>query len=177
MDVLEAFTAAEDPADALDRIEDLEDNFFFVSLATAITTVPADQDAARGLGGWTARFRHATILDVYGSAVLAANETASQGALLSAQGGNGVGAIYNARTEAGIDLKGLSFAAVFSSQSTSARRTAIPNGKFRQLPNTLPVALAQAEKDELDRKRINFYSPASGVAGETAEGQDLRHVD
>ena len=161
---------AETPDDALDRIVNVDNAFFWVALAPEIIQVPADLIAVRN---WVAArgFDNGAIFDLYGEGVLVSGETASLGAQLSALGGNGIAAIWNGRSFDAVDQKGLSYMARFSPINFNAPN-AVPNGKFLQLPGTAPTSLSAAEKAELRRKRINYYLPVgSGTGGDTEEGQ------
>ena len=161
---------AEDIDGALDRIAGLDCTFFWLAAAPSITQDDVKLTAVRT---WTAArgFDNGCLLDLFGEGVLVTGETASLGATLSALRGNGIGAIWNGRTAAAIDQKGLSFMARFSSINFNAPN-AIPNGKFLQLPGTTPTELTASEKAELLRKRINYYLPVGrSNDADTEEGQ------
>ena len=166
---LSNFPAAETVTAALNRIEARDSSFYWVAPAREIAENPTEVIALRS---WVASrgWNVATIIDLYGEDVLTSSESASLGAQLSALGGNTIGAIWNGRSVAEVDLKGLSYMSRFSSINFNAPN-AVPNGKFLQLPGTTPRTLNASERAELRRKRINFYTPVLGAtAGDTEEG-------
>lgn len=166
--VLRPVEAAETADVALDRIVDIDNSFFWVAIAPTVAEDNVLVDAVRD---WVAarEYVYGTILDLYGEGVLTANETMSLGATLFAQLGNGIAAIWNGRTTAEIDQKGLSYAARFSSINFNAPNAVI-NGKFLQLPGTTARNLTTSQIAELRRKRINYYRPI-GTGGDTEEGR------
>ena len=167
--ILEPVATAEAPGDALSRIADEDCNFFGVGVAPTIAEDYTMLDSARD---WVAarRLSFLGMFDVYGQDVLTTGETTSTGALLYAQGGDGIAAVYNGLTASAIDHKALSYMARFSSINYD-RPNAVINGKFLDLPGTIPTALTATQKAELERKRINYYEPvARGVGGDTQEG-------
>lgn len=169
--ILDPVATVETPSDSLSRAEGLA-NWFWTGLDPAIAADFALLDAARDWVG-ARRLSKSLIADFFGTDVLVANETTSIGARIAAQGGDGIAGIYNGRQQTDIDHKGLSYAARFSAVDYSQPRSQI-NGKFLPLPGTAPTDLTQAQKTELDRKRINFYQPIRGtVLGETAEGKSF----
>ena len=151
---------------ALDRIDLLNPDPYWVAAAPSIASDFAKIDAFRDWVAARPLQGKATIIDVFGSDVLAAAEGASIGARLHAQGGNNIGAIYNGDAN---QQAGLSYMARFSSVNFSAANSVI-NGKFLQLPGITPTRLTAAQRTELARKRINVYIPV-GSSADTAEGQ------
>ena len=167
--ILEPVATAETPSEALSRIADEDCNFFGVGVDPAIAETYTLIDSARD---WVAarRLSFLGIFDVYGTDTLTTGDTTSTGALLFAQGGDGIGAIWNGLTAGAIDHKGLSYMARFSSVNYD-RPNAVINGKFLDLQGTLTTALTATQKAELERKRINYYEPVTrGVGGDTQEG-------
>lgn len=155
--------AAEEIDEALDRIEMLDCSFTWVGINKTSTAVLED---VRDVANWVAaRPQFGFIFDVVGNGVLAAGEDTSIGAVISALQQNAVSAIYNGDA---VDYKALSLMARFSSVNFSAVRSLI-TAKFKSLPGTTPTNLSQAQKDELDRKRINYYTPV-GDGADVAEG-------
>ena len=165
VNILEAMQA-ETVTAALDRIDLLNPDPYWVAAAPSIASDFAKIDAFRDWVAARPLQGKATIIDVFGSDVLAAAEGASIGARLHAQGGNNIGAIYNGDAN---QQAGLSYMARFSSVNFSAANSVI-NGKFLQLPGITPTRLTVAQRTELARKRINVYIPV-GSSADTAEGQ------
>ena len=164
-------TETETPAEALSRIADIDCNFFGV--------VPSDElasnyDHVDSIRDWVAA-RHLSFMaafDLYGEDVLVSGETTSIGARLSAQKGDGIIGFYNGKTAGDVDYKALSYLGRFSSINYD-RPNAVINGKFLDLPGTVATSgLSTSEKNELDRKRINWYEPAGrGNSADTREGK------
>ena len=170
--ILEGIGTAETPSVALSRIADIDCNFFGIAAAPAVT---ADFALADSLRDWVAarRLSFLTVIDVFGPDVLVQGEDASIGAQLSAQSGDGIAAFYNGRTLDSVDHKGLSYLGRFSSINYD-RPNAVINGKFLDLPGTLPTELTATEKAELDRKRINWYERVGrGSGADTKEGKSF----
>ena len=168
--VLEPVATAETPSDALTRIADENCNFFGVASDPAIAQDYALVDSVRD---WLAvrRLSFLGLFDLYGNDVLTTNETTSTGALLFAQGGDGLGAIYDGLLATDIDHKALSYMGRFSSINWDTPNATI-NAAFLDLHGTLPTALTAPQKAELTRKRINYFEPvARGVGGDTQKGQ------
>ena len=163
--------AAETIDTALTRIESVNSDFFWVAVSPTISQDYALLDAVRD---WVAarRLQVGAIFDVFGDGVLTANETASIGAQLSAQGGEGIAAIYNGRTPGSIDYKGLRYAARFSSVNFNQRASDI-NGKFLTLPGATPNDLTSDQRAVLTDKRINWYVPVGAGNAATGEGQSF----
>ena len=164
-------TETETPAEALSRIADIDCNFFGV--------VPSDElasnyDHVDSIRDWVAArpLSFMAAFDLYGEDVLVSGETTSIGARLSAQKGDGIIGFYNGKTAGDVDYKALSYLGRFSSINYD-RPNAVINGKFLDLPGTVATAgLSTSEKNELDRKRINWYEPAGrGNSADTREGK------
>lgn len=164
--VLDNVATAESPADSLTRIESLDASFFWIGLSTQFNTF-ALIDPIRD---WVAarRLSYALIVDVFGTDILVANETTSIGAQISAQGGDGIAAIFNGKTPGAVDHMGLRYGARFSSVNFDQPGSDI-NGKFLTLSGATATPLTSSERAELDRKRINWYVSA-GAASVTGEG-------
>ena len=94
-----------------------------------------------------------------------ANEAASIAATISALKHNNVFAIYNG---ASVDNKAIAYAAVFSGVNFEQPQALI-TGKFKTLAGTTATDLTSAQRQELTRKRVNYYVPRGSVA-DTEEG-------
>ena len=166
--VIVSNVAAEDMDAALARIEAIDSDFFWVGVSPEISQDYTLLDSVRD---WVAarRLQVGAIFDVFGEGVLTANETTSIGALLSAQGGDGIAAIYNGSTPGSVDHKGLRYAARFSSVNFNQRASDI-NGKFLTLPGAIPTPLTSSQRAVLDGKRINWYVPIGAGSQATGEG-------
>ena len=159
--------AVETVTEALNRTESLDDSFYWVVADPTISAVEADIEA---VATWVAARNANLVVDFVGLGVLTQNETTSIGAQLSALQNNNVNGIYAGLV---IDHKALSYAARFSSINFGVPGSLI-TGKFKQLPGTTPTLLTQAQRDELVRKRINYYDLISGGPGaDVAEGQSF----
>ena len=148
------------------RIESLDCSNYWAVPMPVISKV---EDDIKALATWIASRPYHLIFDVFGSATLTASETASIAAIISALQQENVTAIYNGLD---IDFKAISYAGRFSSVNFGTPNSVI-TGKFKQLPSTTPTPLSTPEKDELDRKRVNWYSTA-GAGADTAEGKSFR---
>ena len=168
--VLADVPAAETPQVALDRIEGIDCSFFWVVPGPEIVKDSTELTEVRT---WVAArpYQYGDIFDVYGTEALVSGENTSVVAVLSSLLGDGIVPFYNGRSVSEIDHKALSYAARWSSTNFS-RPNAVPNGKFLDLPGTKPTILTASERDELIRKRVNFYAPAGagGLLADTAEG-------
>jgi len=141
--------AAETIAVALARIEAAQDDFYWVGVTSAISTVRNDIDA---VATWVAAAEgKQLIFDVTGDDVLVANESSSIGAFMSAKRQNSVSAIY------GDDDKGIGYCGIFSSVNFEIPGGQI-TGKFKTIQGTEADDLTTAQLAELDRKRINHYT-------------------
>ena len=162
--------ATETVAEALTRFEMLDCSFTWIGLNP---TASADLDTVLGVANWTAaRPQYGFGFDVFGDDVLTPAETTSIGARVSALKQDNVFAIYNGDA---IDFKALSLMARFSSINFNGRNTLI-TAKFQTLPGTTATNLSTAQKQELERKRINHYTPV-GNGADLAQGQSFGDVD
>ena len=135
--------------EAMEAISGLDDSWYFVALDSQITT-PADLLA---LSRWVQPHAHMLALDVVNEDVIAQGETTSLAAQIAALGHGRTFLVWS-RTS---DHKGLSLAARFSSVNFDGQNTLI-TAKFKSLPGTVPDVLTTAQKEELDRKRVGYYT-------------------
>ena len=148
--------ASETIAEALARIQSLDDSWYWLTVASSISVDPTDAAAA---AAWAEANDVQLILDNTQIGVLTPNETASIPATVSALEYERTAVLWS-RTG---DYKAVSLAARFSSVDFDAANSLI-TGKFVSLPGTTPDDLTVAEKAELDRKRVNHYSVFGGAA-------------
>ena len=153
---------AESVTDALNRIEQVDDTFYWI---VPEADIASDQTKATAVANWGAARVTQPVIDLQGAEVLVANEAASIGAMLAALKQNGVSGIYNG---AGIDNKAIAYAGIFSGINFSAPNSLI-TGKFKTLASVAVTDLSTAQRNELVRKRINHYTVRGGEAM-TAEG-------
>ena len=107
-------------------------------------------------------------LDVTGYEVLAAEETTSLAARLSALEYDRTFLVWSDVP----DYKALSMCARLSSVKFDGQNTLI-TAKFKSLPGTIPDALNRVGQLELDRKRVNYYT-RFGPEAIFAEGWTLK---
>lgn len=96
-------------------------------------------------------------MDSHEPGALTPNESTSLLAQVSALKSERVFAIWSLFN----DYKAVSVAARFSSVDFTAGQSLI-TGKFKTLPGTTPDIITATQKAELDRKRVNHYSPFGG---------------
>jgi len=146
--------AAETPTAALDRIQVVDDTWYYAALDTGIY----DTSAVVDIANWAAARTKILALDSTQSLALTPNETTSFLAQVSALEQSRVFGFWSAYA----DHKALSLSARMGSVNY-ARPQAVTTAKFRQLPGTTPDVLTPAQLDELTRKRVNFYTDQHGV--------------
>ena len=147
-------TPPETVTEALDRIEAINNSWYWLTLAPAIYTVEA---SALAVAAWAAPKTVQLVIDNTNMGVLLQNEAASIPAKLSALEYDRTSVVWS-RTP---DYKAVSLAGRFSSVNFAAPNALI-TAKFKDLPGTLPDDITSTQKAELDRKRLNHYSPFGG---------------
>ena len=159
--------AEETVSEALTRIANTDDGWYFLALSNDIV----DTDAVLDVAVWAEARSVILALDTSESAVLE-NEQNSLAPSYAAQ----LAALEYEHTfivwSKTADHKALSLAALFSSVNFSSAGSLI-TGKFGSLPGTVPDTLALTEKGVLDSKRVNHYSPFGGI-NIVAEGTMLK---
>ena len=151
--------------EAMDAINGLDDSWYFVSLDSGITAA-IDLLA---LSRWVqAANNYMLALDVTGDSVLVQGESTSLAAQIAALEQERTFLVWS-RTA---DHKALSLAGRLSTVNFDGQNTLI-TAKFKSLPGTVPDLLTTAQKEELDRKRVNHYSPFA-MDAIFAEGWTLR---
>ncbi len=141
--------ASETIEDAMDSISGLDDGWYFVTVDSSITT-GAD---LLSLSRWVQAKVHMLALDVVDEGVLTPNESTSLAAQLSALEQQRTFLVWS-RTR---DSKALSLAGRLSSVNFEGQNTLI-TPKFKSLPGTSPDIVTTAQKEELDRKWVGYYT-------------------
>ncbi len=152
-------------SEGLERILGLNNQWYWL---TAAPSIWSDRTKALDIAAWAATQEISLILESDDPTVLNANETSSIPAALFALEYDRTSVIWS-RTR---DYKSVSYAGRFSSVNFSQSNSII-TGKFQDLPGTTPDEITLTQKRELDRKRLNHYSPY-GADSITAEGVTLR---
>ena len=144
---------AETITQSLDRISGINNDWYFLALSKDIY----DTDKVMNINSWIAPRRNMYALDTNQAAALTPNESSSYVAQLFALKPARTFSIWSKNA----DYKTLALAGLFSSVDFNSPNSII-TGKFKQLPGTLADELNTTEKAELDRKRVNHYSPFAG---------------
>ena len=141
--------ASETIESAMDVISGLDDSWYFVAVGSDI----ADTDHARSLALWVEARHKMLALDTVEAGVLEADESTSTAARLSVLGLERTFVVWSANG----DHKALSLAARLSSVRFDGANTLI-TAKFKGLPGTVPDILDSTQREELDRKRVGYYT-------------------
>ena len=141
--------ASEPIEDAMDAISGLDDGWYFVTVDSSITTGADLLSLAR----WVQTKAHMLALDVVDEGVLTPNESTSLAAQLSALEQQRTFLVWS-RTR---DNKALSLAGRLSSVNFDGEDTLI-TPKFKSLPRTVSDIVTTAQKKELDRKWVGYYT-------------------
>ncbi len=141
--------ASETIGEAMDAISGLDDGWYFVTVDSSITT-GAD---LLSLSRWVQAKAHMLALDVVDEGVLTPNESTSLAAQLSALEQQRTFLVWS-RTR---DNKALSLAGRLSSVNFDGEDTLI-TPKFKSLPRTVSDIVTAAQKKELDRKWVGYYT-------------------
>ena len=141
--------ASETIGEAMDVISGLDDGWYFVTVDSSITT-GAD---LLSLSRWVQAKTHMLALDVVDEGVLTPNESTSLAAQLSALEQQRTFLVWS-RTR---DSKALSLAGRLSSVNFDGEDTLI-TPKFKSLPRTVSDIVTTAQKKELDRKWVGYYT-------------------
>ena len=157
---------AEDFSAAIAEIARHVRNFTFVGWDASIAQ---DVAALTSIDTWARADGTVQVIgDVAAPGATVTNESSSIGAVIAARQSRNTALAYRDPTE-GIDYVGMSVAARYSAVNWSARQS-LPDGKFIKGPGRRPDNLDRAERLELKRKRINFFTDF-GVRNLFAEGQ------
>ncbi len=135
--------------DAMAAISAEDDGWYFVAVDSGI----ADTEPAVSLAQWVEAQPRMLALDTVEAGVLTPDESSSVAARLSALGLDRTFVVWSRSA----DHKGLSMAARLSSVRFDGQNTLI-TAKFKSLPGAVPDVLNSAQQEELDRKRVNYYT-------------------
>ena len=136
--------------DALEAISAADDSWYFVAADSNI----ADTESAVSLAQWVETRQHMLALDTTEAQVTTPDEWSSLVATrLAPRDLDRTFVVWSASA----DHKALSMAARLSSVRFDGLNTLI-TPKFKSLPGTVPDVLNAAQQDELDRKRIGYYT-------------------
>ena len=141
--------ASETIREAMDVISGLDDSWYFVAVDSGITT-RAD---LLSLSRWVQTKAHMLALDLVDEGVLTPNESTSLAAQLSSLEQQRTFLVWS-RTR---DNKALSLAGRLSSVNFDGQNTLI-TPKFKSLPRTVSDIVTAAQKKELDRKWVGYYT-------------------
>ena len=134
---------------AMDVISGLDDSWYFVTVDSGIR-LGSDLLA---LSRWVQSKTHMLALDVVDEGVLTPNESTSLAAQLSALEQQRTFLVWSRAS----DHKALSLAGRLSSVNFEGQNTLI-TPKFKSLPGTTPDIVTTAQKEELDRKWVGYYT-------------------
>ena len=151
----EAGGAVETVQDALDNIAAVDDSFYFVTVESAYN----GSETMRAISAWTGARENMFSAESNETGALTAQESATELAQMSALRSGRTFATWSET----VDYKAMSIAARFSSVNFDAPGSII-TGKFKSLPGTTPDSITATQKQELDRKMCNHYSPYGGDA-------------
>ena len=141
--------ASETIEGAMDVISGLDDGWYFVTVDSGIR-LGSD---LLSLSRWVQAKTHMLALDVVDEGVLTTNESTSLASQLSALEQQRTFLVWS-RTR---DNKALSLAGRLSSVNFEGQNTLI-TPKFKSLPGTTPDIVTAAQKEELDRKWVGYYT-------------------
>ena len=157
--------ATETIEEGMSAIGALDDSWYFVALDSGIT-VAIDLLA---LSRWVQEANNYMLaLDVAGDSVLVQGESTSLAAQIAVLEPERTFLVWS-RTS---DHKALSLAGRLSTVNFDGQNTLI-TAKFKSLPGTVPDVLTTAQKEELDRKRVGYYT-RFGPDAIFAEGHTLK---
>ena len=154
-------SAAETISECLDRLQDLEGNFYAIVPEYAIGTVEAN---AFALSDWVQTRKYVTFIDVTGNDALVGQEQQSLAWELFDRASDRTALVWSGSQ----DYKSMGFASRFSAVTWS-RPGSLPDAKWLQFDVVGADDLTTSQKAELDRKRINTYS-RTNLGPITAEG-------
>lgn len=164
---------AESVADALNRLRDLNSDWYFVMPDSAFT-----DEEKREVSDWVEPREYMAPLASSAAAVLTTGETASLFAQLNTLG---VDRTFGDYTPAADPYLHVSSAARLSSINFNQANSLI-NPAFKSRPGINPATLTSTQRTELDRKRVNYFTSFAGdniyVLGTMFRGgvwQDVRY--
>ena len=142
--------------EALDRIEMTDGTWHFILMDAATVA----SDGVLVVGQWVKDNPHRELsISVTGANVLVTNESASRAAQLHALETERISLLWSGLS----DYKGASVAGLFAGTDFT-QEDSLPTLFAKTLPGRVPDMLTKAQRDELDRKRINYYTTVGGEA-------------
>ena len=142
---------AETITEALGRISGANGEWYWLTLSNDLL------GQSLAVAQWVAGTSFFFAMDNHEPGALTPNENTSVLSQVSALESQRVFAVWSLFP----DYKAVSLAARFSSVDFAAGQSLI-TGKFKTLPGTTPDVITPTQKAELDRKRVNHYSPFGG---------------
>ena len=139
--------------DALDRIQAADDSWYWL----VIDPVLADSASAEDVADWVGDERKQFVVDAIGIGALTTDETTSRAARVAAKSSSRTPIIWSGT----VDHKAASAAGRMASTDFSAVDS-LPTLFAKALPGTEPDSLTTAQRAELDRKLINYYTTVGG---------------
>jgi hypothetical protein len=145
-----AGTEAESASVALEDIETYLPGFTFIGADNSIAEI---QSAVEALSTYAAANRKQLMLDMTGDAALITNDAVSLPAAIAGRQSRYDGLVWKEN----IDYTAVAVAARFSAVNWTGVNT-LPDGKFIRCPGHVIDPLTRPQRDELTRKRINFFT-------------------
>ena len=141
--------ASESITQAMNAIAVVDDSWYFVAVDSSITDTTDAVTLAQSIEAQP----YMLALDTVETTVVTPNESTSVAARLSALGFERTFVVWSRSS----DHKALSMAARLSSVRFDGQNTLI-TAKFKSLPGTEPDTLTSTQQEELDRKRVGYYT-------------------
>ncbi len=139
---------------ALDRLAQIDLDFYFVTLAEGII----DTDDVLEAAEWAASNDRLLLVDSHEESALDLADTTSVLARLAARGSPSTSAIWSRAS----DYKAMSLAARFSAVNFEGVQSLI-TAKFRRLFGTVPDDLTSTQEAALRERGVNWYSSVGGT--------------
>lgn len=146
---------AETIAQTLERIQDTDDSWYWLVLTADLVA----SDSSVAAATWVRNERKQAIMAFTDVAVLTPSESASRAAQIVALDSERNTLFWSARA----DYKDASAAARFAG-TDFGRADSLPTLFGKSLPGRTADSLSAAQRNELDRKRINYYEQVGGHA-------------
>ena len=160
-----AVEASETCNSALTRLANADADFGWVVPAAGITNGASASTDLVAMANWANSNDTMMIFDTFGNDVLSINEATTPAATISALRQNSVGAIYNGPS---LQHAASAYTAIFSAINFDGSNT-LRSGAHKVLQGVSPITLSDDERQELRRKRVNYYEK-KGQLGFTREG-------
>ena len=158
--------ASEPAGSALSRLDNRGADFGWVLPSDDIVNSTDATTDLTAMANWvSSRQGRQMIFDVFGNDVLSPNESTTTAAQISLLKQNNVAAIYNGAT---LQHAAAAYIAIFSGINFNGVNT-LRSGANKVLQGIRSVELTSTQKEELRRKRINYYEK-TGQVSLTREG-------